>query len=398
MFKSIENFVANPVYCIRQVVLRVGFKFKLATGRVKVPAPSRLLMLLLAGCGVAVHAAPTGGQVVSGNVQIQAPSGNTLNILQTSDKGIINWGSFSIATGERVNFQQPGASSVTLNRVIGNDLSQIYGTLSANGQVFLVNPNGVLFAPGAQVNVGGLVASTLDISNDNFLAGAYRLSGTGSGLGLVSNAGDIRAGYVVLAGTQVTNTGSIVTPGGTTALVAGERVSLGLTGSDLLSVSVDAAAVGAQVRAGGVIQADGGQVFIGAKSANALLDTVLNVDGVVRARSLTERNGRIVLDGGPTGVVAVTGTLDASGLAGWPARRRRVGAGRQGGPVQRRPGGRARRRRRRHRPGGWQLAGPGARAQCQRHHRGAGCQGRCQCHRQAAAAAPWPSGPTGTRT
>lgn len=101
-----------------------------------------------------VHANPAGGQVISGAGSI-AHNGSTMKITQTTDKLGINWQNFSIAAGEKVQFIQPGAGSVALNRVLGNNASNIYGTLSANGKVFLVNPNGVFFVPGAQVNVGG---------------------------------------------------------------------------------------------------------------------------------------------------------------------------------------------------------------------------------------------------
>ncbi len=159
------SLLSHTMLCIRQVVLRVGFKFKLATGRVRVEAPSRLLMALLASYSAHLAANPTGGQVVSGDVTIGQPAANTLNINQTSAKGIVNWQSFSIGSGEKVNFIQPNAAASTLNRIVGSDASSIYGQLNANGQVFLLNPNGVLFAPGSQVNVGGLVASTLQMNN-----------------------------------------------------------------------------------------------------------------------------------------------------------------------------------------------------------------------------------------
>ena len=115
--------------------------------------------LLLGGYSTAL-AAPQGGTVAAGSATI-SQNGTLTTINQASQKAIINWNSFNIAKGETVRFNQPGAAAIALNRVTGNNASAIYGTLSANGQVFLVNPNGVLFAKGAQVNVGGLAASTL---------------------------------------------------------------------------------------------------------------------------------------------------------------------------------------------------------------------------------------------
>src|SRR6195952_4951943 len=145
--------------------------------RVRPPAPSRLLLTLLASYGVTAMALPTGGQVAAGSVTIGAPANGSLNITQTSDKGIINWQSFNVASGEKVNFLQPSATSSTLNRVIGNDASTIFGQINANGQVFLINTSGILFAPGAQVNAAGLVASTLQLQDGDYLAGNFSFTG-----------------------------------------------------------------------------------------------------------------------------------------------------------------------------------------------------------------------------
>src|SRR5262249_38657761 len=154
------------------------------------------------------------GQVVAGSAGI-SQSGPVTNINQSSNKAVINWQTFSIGARETVNFNQPGAASVTLNRVIGNERSVISGALNANGQGFLVNSAGVLISKGAQVNVGGLVASTLDISNSDFMAGNYRFSG--SSAASVVNQGNIHAhgdgrgggGYVALLGKTVSNDGVI---------------------------------------------------------------------------------------------------------------------------------------------------------------------------------------------
>jgi filamentous hemagglutinin family protein len=122
---------------------------------------------------------PTGGSVTAGQGAIFS-SGPAMTVTQATDRLAIDWRSFSIGTQNRVHFAQPSTSSVVLNRVLGADASTIQGTLTANGQVFLVNPNGVLFAPGSQVSVGGLVATTLDLGTSQFMAGQYRFSGTSS--------------------------------------------------------------------------------------------------------------------------------------------------------------------------------------------------------------------------
>ena len=121
---------------------------------------------------------PTGGQVVSGSGAISQPNAQQMIIDQSSNKLAINWQSFDIGAGKRVTFNQPGSEAIALNRVVGSDGSKIMGQLDANGRVFLVNPNGVLFGSGAQVQVGGLVASTLDIDPQDFERGHYRFRAT----------------------------------------------------------------------------------------------------------------------------------------------------------------------------------------------------------------------------
>jgi len=236
-----------------------------------------------------------------------------MTITQSTDTAILNWQSFGIGAGETVTFHQPHTRSLVLNRVLGRDASAIYGHLEANGQVFLVNPNGVYFAPGAEVDVGGIVASTLGIGDSDFLGGKYRFSGdTGTG---VRNAGTITArpgGYVAFLGSDVSNAGTIRVPGGTVALGAGAQVDLTLAGNSLLSFGVSSAALKAEARNGGLIQAEGGTVLLTAEARNALLDTVVNNTGVIRAQTAAKRGGVIQLLGEGGGTVAVAGTLDAS--------------------------------------------------------------------------------------
>jgi filamentous hemagglutinin family protein len=259
---------------------------------------------------------PTGGRVVAGNGNISTPDGQRMVIDQRSGKLAIDWNSFDIGSGHTVRFNQPGAGSIALNRVLGSDGSRILGALEANGRVFLINPNGVLFGKGSSVNVGGLVASTLGLSNEDFLGGRYRFSGTG---GSVVNLGSIAAadgGAVALLGGSVGNQGTIVANLGTVALAAGKAITLDFAGDGLLSVRVDAATAGALAENRQLIQADGGSVIMTAQASDALLQTVVNNDGVIQARSLGERDGRVVLEGGSSGTVQVAGTLDASGADG----------------------------------------------------------------------------------
>src|ERR671924_503729 len=243
---------------------------------------------------VAPSTLPTGGTVAAGSASISS-SGSNMQITQSSNSAILNWQSFSIGSGAWVNFAQPSSSAIALNRVLGNNPSEIFGRLTANGQIFLSNPNGVLFAPGAAVDVGALFATTLSIADSDFLAGRYNFYNAG-GAGSVINQGTITAsGYAALAGPQVRNDGVIVANAGTVALAAGDRVSLDMVGDGLIRVSIDEAALNASAINAGTIQADGGTVLLTARSANALLDTVVNNSGIIRAHSLVARNGEIIL-------------------------------------------------------------------------------------------------------
>ncbi|HTM59879.1 MAG TPA: filamentous hemagglutinin N-terminal domain-containing protein, partial [Burkholderiales bacterium] len=248
-----------------------------------------------------------------------------LQITQTSQNGTIDFDSYSLGEKAWVNYTQPSSSSITLNRVLGNDPSQIFGRISANGKIFLSNQNGVLFAPSASVDVGALFATTLRVADQDALAGIYNKWRNPGNSGAVVNQGSITVdSYAALVGPQVRNDGVIVAHAGSVTLAAGDAVSLDMLGDGLIKVTVDEAALNASAINAGTIEADGGNVLLTARSANALLDTVVNNSGVIRANSLVERNGEIVLDGGSTGVVANTGTLSAAG----------VDAGTTGGTVK----------------------------------------------------------------
>ncbi len=275
-------------------------------------ALSAFVAAVMLSLGIA-HAAPAGGVVAAGTAHIAtAPAVTT--ITQSSQAAVINWQSFGIAAGESVRFAQPNSSAVTLNRVTGSDPSAIYGNLSSNGKVFLVNPGGILFGNSASVNVGGLVASTLNITDANFMAGRLQFSGS-SGAAVTNNA-VIKAdgGYVALLGANVVNLGSIQADLGSVVLAAGKAVTLEIMPGGLLNAKVDEGAVNALVQNGGLIQADGGQVLMTAQAAGVLLGTVVNNTGVIRAQSISTRNGTISLLGDmDSGTVNVGGTLDVSG-------------------------------------------------------------------------------------
>ncbi|WP_426197581.1 YDG domain-containing protein, partial [Massilia sp. DWR3-1-1] len=271
---------------------------------------------LLMAFGGQTLAGPVGGVVVAGSATIGSGAGTT-TITQGSQNVALNWQSFNIAKGEAVNFVQPNSQAVALNRVLGADPSSILGSLSANGKVFLVNPNGILFGRGASVNVGGLVASTLNLSDSDFLAGRYKFSGTSSAA--VRNEGSINAdgGYVALLGAAVSNQGTINARLGTVALAAGTAITLDVAGDGLINVSVERGALDALVENGGLVQADGGQVLLTAQAAGDLLHTAVNNSGVIQAHTIEEHQGGIRLLGDmQSGTVTAGGTLDASAPQG----------------------------------------------------------------------------------
>ncbi|WP_246728979.1 S-layer family protein [Methylosinus sp. RM1] len=265
---------------------------------------------------------PTGGVVVDGAATISSTP-NVTNVTQSTNRAIINWQGFSIGVGETVNFLQPTAMSVTLNRVVGNEQSIIAGALNANGKVFIINSNGIMFTKDAQVNVGGLVASTLDISNSNFMAGNYTFSGSSSAA--VVNKGTINAadgGYVALLGKAVSNEGTINAKLGTIALASGDAITLNFSGDSLLDVTIDKGTYDALVENKGLIKADGGNVVMTAKAADAVLSAQVNNSGIIQARTLADLTGgssstgsvkigkiKLLAQGGRT---KVSGTLDAS--------------------------------------------------------------------------------------
>jgi filamentous hemagglutinin family protein len=281
-----------------------------AKGRSKGGGGKRLLAVMLLTPGIAL-AAPTGGTVTSGTATI-SQNGAVTNVVQGSQKASINWQGFSISTNETVNFNQPNRSAIALNRVIGNERSIIDGALNANGQVFLINSNGVLFGKGSSVIVGGLVASTRDISDADFNAGRYQFNGEGGGS--VINLGTLRAedgGYIALLGKQATNQGVIVATRGTVALSAGDKITLDFNGDSLIRVTLDRGTLDALVENRQAILADGGTVYLSAKAADEVLGAQVNNSGIVRARTIDDLSGRIELHahGGTTNV---DGTLDAS--------------------------------------------------------------------------------------
>ncbi|MFT4563244.1 MAG: filamentous hemagglutinin family protein [Gammaproteobacteria bacterium] len=259
-------------------------------------------------------AGPSGENVVGGAAVINRPNATHTLIDQSTQNAIVNWQSFSVDSEEFVIFNQPGASSSILNRVVGSQQSTILGQIQANGRVFLVNPQGILFGQGAKVDVGSLTASTLDISNNDFMSGRYVFARSSDAVdgATVENAGEIKVGdggYVVLAGDYASNSGIITARLGSVVLAAGNQMTLDLSNDGLVSFAVDEATVSslAGVNNSGEVLADGGQIIMTAKVANDLVATAVNNDGLLQAHRIVEQGGEIYLS-------AAGGNIVQSGL------------------------------------------------------------------------------------
>ncbi|WP_158543218.1 YDG domain-containing protein [Dyella psychrodurans] len=285
----------------------------LAMAAVPSPGANATTAAPTATSAVAANALPTGGQVTRGAGQL-AQHGNTLTVTQQSQDLSLNWQTFNIGSQSTVDFVQPDASAIAVNRISDINGSRIFGHLNANGQVFLINPNGVLFGQGAQVNVGGLVASTLDVNDSALGTGSLSFSGTGKGS--VTNLGTINVnggGYAALLGNQVSNQGAIHAQLGSVALAGGSAVTLNFGGDKLVSVRVDQSTLNALAQNGQLIEANGGNVWMTAGARDSLLASAVNNTGTIEAQTVQNRNGHIILLGGmDAGTVSVVGTLDAS--------------------------------------------------------------------------------------
>jgi filamentous hemagglutinin family protein len=299
-------------------------------------APKRMnaaLVLLLSigmgGPGLQAQG-PVGGVVRAGDALIAGEGTSTTRIEQFSDRAIIDWRNFGIGTGDQVVFLQPSAQAATLNRVTGEQVSIILGRLDANGQILLINSNGIVFGGGAQVNVGSLIATTSNISNTNFMSGRLVFDQPGRlGVGIL-NAGAITArdgGLVALVAPHVRNDGVIVARLGKVALGAADAFTVDLYGDALINLALSDAHAGQLRQANGEpvanlitntgrIESGGGQtVLMTARTAKNVLDNLINTSGTIKADTAVQQSGRILLlaEGGK---VEVGGLLSAQGTTG----------------------------------------------------------------------------------
>jgi filamentous hemagglutinin family protein len=291
-----------------------------------VPFWAGFLIFLMSYFPALLFALPQDGQIVAGNGNIQQPNSQNMVINQSSNQMITNWQGFNIGQTESVQFNQPGANSVALNRVIGQDPTAILGKLNANGQIFITNPSGVFFGPNSIINVGSLMATSLQISDQDFLNRNYRFTQDPSkSLASVINEGQINAsGYIGLLGPRAENRGMLTANLGSIALGSGKAATMDFSGDGLISFAITQPVDGSFVDkdgntiengafSSGTIQADGGKVLLTAHTAQKMIRSVVNNTGVIRAQSVSKRNGSIYLEAGPNGTATNEGTLDASG-------------------------------------------------------------------------------------
>jgi len=264
--------------------------------------------------GIDAGGLPTGGQITTGSGTI-ASNGSQMTVTQNSAKMIANWNTFNIGQSASVRFDQPTVNSTVLNRIHDQNPSQILGSLTSNGTVFLLNQSGIIFGKNAKVDVGGLVASTLNLSDNDYLNSRYPFSNTGNA-GKIENQGKITAiqgGVVALIAPKVTNNGSITADKGSVALLAGDQVTVDFIGDGLIKYAVDKGSVDALAENKALIRADGGLVVMSAEAADALSTAVVSNSGEVRARTLENKGGRILLVSDMAhGTTVVDGRIDAT--------------------------------------------------------------------------------------
>lgn len=268
---------------------------------------SLIVSALLVGTTL-LHASPSNGTVMSGSATI-TQNGTITNINQSTQKASINWSTFSIGSNETVNFNQPNVSSITLNRVVGNEKSVIDGALNANGQVWILNSNGVLFNKNASINTSGLLATTKSLSDADFQAGNYTF--TGDSKANIINLGTIdiaNSGYAALLANTVSNEGTIKAIKGTIELVGGDAFNINLNGNSLVNLTVTKGVLDALVENKGALIANGGEIYLTTNAVNDLLKGVVNNTGVIEAQTLNDITGKIELYA-HGGEVKVGGTL-----------------------------------------------------------------------------------------
>ena len=259
----------------------------------------------------APDALPTGGQVVQGSATI-SQSSTQMDINQASQRAVINWQGFDVGANATVHILQPNQAAVLLNRVVTNKPSEIFGNIDANGQVILVNSNGIVFGKDGSASAASFTATTLDINDQDFMDGKARFSSNGA-QGEIVNHGTIEAkngGYVALLGAKVSNDGKIITHNGTVALGAADSIAIPMTASGKIKMQLSAASVNAAVEntQNGVIVTEGGDVYLQAAAANNAMASVKN-SGQIDTSG--EQAGKAILLA-DSGEIKVDGSITAN--------------------------------------------------------------------------------------
>ncbi|HSW68693.1 MAG TPA: autotransporter-associated beta strand repeat-containing protein, partial [Gammaproteobacteria bacterium] len=274
------------------------------------------------------YANPQGGQVTAGSAAISSPNANTVQINQSTPKAVIDWRSYNIAEHEKTQYVQPSSQSITLNRIDPHmGASIIRGAITANGKIILINPAGMLFTSTAVIDVSGLLATTANITNDDFMAGRYHFVQSPEWNGAIINEGKItirNEGIAALVAPGVENNGVIVAKMGKVILASGTEYTIDFYGDEMIqfgvnsevkkpAVAPDGRTLHSAVSNNGTIIANGGKVLLAAKTAGHILDNSINMSGRIEANTIAQRGGSIVLMGGGNGTVKVSGKMIASG-------------------------------------------------------------------------------------
>ncbi|XBL65525.1 filamentous hemagglutinin N-terminal domain-containing protein [Xanthomonas campestris pv. centellae] len=268
---------------------------------------------------VAANQLPTGGSIVGGTGTINAASGTTRVVDQTSSRMALTWSAFDIGSAATMTFNQPTTTSVVLNLVQGGNPTQIFGNLTANGQVFLLNSNGVLLGSTANINVGGLVVSTLGTSVSQFMNGNYVFDAGGNTVALVSNSGTINAaaGSATLIGGRVANSGTITATAGNIALAGADAATLTFESGGfgvLIDKPLQLSLATEAVDNSGTLSAPGGAIQLQARAAQGIFDRLINNSGTIRASSLStgpDGSVSLIASGAGSFDVAGGGSIDA---------------------------------------------------------------------------------------
>jgi filamentous hemagglutinin family protein len=262
---------------------------------------------------------PSGATFQAGNVKIEQHN-SSLHIHQSTPRAVIDWQSFNVGKGAAVHFIQPSQAAATLNRVIGAGASQILGQITAPGQVFITNGNGVYFGKSASIDVGSMVASSFDIGTSDFMNGDLIFKSQNGREGSITNAGDLKAqenGFIALLAPEVRNEGIIFAKKGSVILASGEMIELQTDpANQLVGVRVNPGKWNALVENKKVIEADGGLVVLSAQAESSLFQGLVKNSGVVQAKGIKKDGGRIMLTAGVGGRVKQEGVLDASSEVG----------------------------------------------------------------------------------